>query len=136
MGNRVTSFFNELGQSAKTVWSDTQKEFLRPVLGDLLSDRLGLANRRNPWDNQIGTLILAKGGMVEEDVKEINTQAQLIDLIKKFPEEAARNGLSVELVKQEAKQLARGGRLEVEMPERYARGGHVFRPNKLNDSVF
>jgi len=135
MGQKVSGFFNELGQSAKTVWSDTQKEFLRPVLGDLLSDRLGLANRRNPWDNQIGTLILAKGGMVE-DVKEINTQAQLIDLIKKFPEEAARNGLSVELVKQEAKQLARGGRLEVEMPERYARGGHVFRPNKLNDSVF
>jgi len=136
MGAKVSSFFTELGQGLKMVWSETQSQFIRPVLGDNLSDRLGIKKPTGDYyKDQIGTLILANGGLVNE-VKEINTQAQLIELIREFPEEAARNGLSVELVKQEAKQLARGGRLEVEMPERYARGGHVFRPNKLNDNVF
>ncbi len=137
MGQKVSSFFTELGQGLKTVWSETQKEFIRPVLGASLSDKLGIETKATDSSTQYGTLILARGGMVDEEpVKEINTQAQLIELIKQFPEEAAKSGLSVDLVKQEAKKLARGGRLQIEIPERYAYGGHVFRPNKINDSVF
>lgn len=135
MGNRVTSFFNELGQGLKMIWSETQSQFIRPVLGNNLSDRLGIKKPTGDYyKDQIGTLILANGGLVnEEPVKEINTQAQLIELIRDFPEEAAKSGLSIELVKQEAKKLALGGRHL--MTERYARGG-VFQPNKLNDNVF
>jgi hypothetical protein len=133
MGNRVTSFFNELGQGLKMVWSETQSQFIRPVLGDNLSDRLGIKKPTGDYyKDQIGTLILANGGVVEEPVKEINTQAQLIELIRDFPEEAAKSGLSVELVKQEAKKLALGGRHQM---TGYAHGG-VFQPNKINDNVF
>jgi len=133
MGAKVSGFFNELGQGLKMVWSETQSQFIRPVLGDNLSDRLGIKKPTGDYyKDQIGTLILANGGVVNEPVKEINTQAQLIELIRDFPEIAANNGLSIELVKQEAKKLALGGRHQM---TGYAHGG-VFQPNKINDNVF
>jgi hypothetical protein len=51
---------------------------------------------------------MADGGMVK-GIKVIDTPAQLMALIKKYPEEAKANGLSVEMVKEEVKKMARGG---------------------------
>jgi hypothetical protein len=102
MGASVSNFFTEVGQGLTTLYEETQREFIRPVLGDSISDSLGILKPR---------VNMANGGMVEgqKGVKVIDTPAQLIALIKKYPEEAAANNLSVELVKEEVKKMARGG---------------------------
>jgi hypothetical protein len=103
MGGKVSSFFNDVGQGLTQLWSDTQKAFIRPVLGESISNALGVEKDQGLFPNR-----MADGGMVK-GIKVIDTPAQLISLIKQFPEEAKANGLSVELVKQEAKKMARGG---------------------------
>ena len=116
MGNRVASFFDDLGNGLKMLWSETQDQYIRPVLGDNLADRLGIKkNRGDPWKDQIGTLILAKGGTVSPPMV-INNKADLIKLIRDFPEEAAANNLTIDLVNQ------------------YAYGG-IFHQT-LNDKIF
>jgi len=102
MGGSVSNFFSDLGNGLTTLWEETQREFIRPVLGDSISEALGVLKPRS----------MAMGGMVldgQKGVKVINTPEQLISLIKKFPEEAKANGLSVEMVKEEIKKMARGG---------------------------
>lgn len=113
MGGKVSSFFNDVGQGLTQLWSDTQKAFIRPVLGESISNALGVEKDQGLFPNR-----MADGGMVK-GIKVIDTPAQLIALIKQFPEEAKANGLSVELVKQEAKKMARGGAV-------MARGGAVM----------
>jgi len=101
MGGKVSSFFNDVGQGLTQLWSDTQKAFIRPVLGESISNALGV-------EKDTGLFPMAEGGMVK-GIKVIDTPAQLMALIKQFPEEAKANGLSVELVKQQAAKMARGG---------------------------
>lgn len=128
MGGQVSSFFNDVGQGLTQLWSDTQKAFIRPVLGENISDALGVEKDR-------GLHPYANGGMVK-GIKVVDTPAQLIAMIKQFPEEAKANGLSVELVKQEAKKMARGGMVK-DTPQQHMKahymkkyGGSVLRPGQ------
>jgi hypothetical protein len=118
MGGQVSSFFNDVGQGLTQLWSDTQKAFIRPVLGESISNALGVEKDTGLFPSR-----MADGGMVK-GVKIIDTPAQLIEMIKKYPEEAKANGLSVEIVKQEAKKMARGG-VAVKGRGGMARGGEV-----------
>ena len=145
MGGQVSSFFSDLGNGLTTLWEETQREFIRPVLGDSISEALGVLK---PRTGKVGDFPgMANGGMVlegQKGVKVIDTPAQLIALIKKYPEEAMANGLSVELVKQEAKKMARGGMVKdrpmpslLENPEQHItahymkkHGGAVYRPGQ------
>jgi hypothetical protein len=120
MGASVSNFFTELGQGLTTLYEETQREFIRPVLGDNISDSLGILKPRVKG--------MADGGMVlegQKGVKVIDTPAQLIALIKKYPEEAKANGLSVEMVKEEVKKMARGG-VMARGRGGMARGGEVM----------
>jgi len=121
MGASVSNFFSDLGNGLTTVWEETQREFIRPVLGESISEALGVLKPRTPG--------MAMGGMVldgQKGVKVINTPAQLISLIKKYPEEAKANGLSVEMVKEEIKKMARGGSVMAKGRGGMARGGDVM----------
>jgi hypothetical protein len=68
---------------------------------------------------------MADGGMVK-GIKIVDTPAQLIAMIKQFPEEAKANGLSVEMVKEEVKKMARGGAVMARGRGGMARGGAVM----------
>jgi hypothetical protein len=68
---------------------------------------------------------MADGGMVK-GIKVIDTPAQLMALIKKYPEEAKANGLSVEMVKEEVKKMARGGSVMAKGRGGMARGGEIM----------
>jgi hypothetical protein len=64
----------------------------------------------------------ADGGEVPAGftAKPINTQAQLISLVNKFPEQAKMAGLTVDEIKEAGSQVAaqkRGGRKKKAMPE-------------------
>lgn len=109
MGASVSSFFSDIGDSLKVVWEETQRTFIRPVLGESISNALGVEPETD-WEKE-RRKAMADGGAVdgEKGVKVIDTPAQLIALIKKFPEEAKANGLSVGMVKDAVKNMARGG---------------------------
>lgn len=109
MGAEVSSFFSDIGDSLKVVWEETQRTFIRPVLGESISNALGVEPETD-WEKE-RRKAMADGGAVdgEKGVKVIDTPAQLIALIKKFPEEAKANGLSVGMVKDAVKNMARGG---------------------------
>ena len=109
MGAEVSSFFSDIGDSLKVVWEETQRTFIRPVLGESISNALGVEPETD-WEKE-RRKAMADGGAVdgEKGVKVIDTPAQLIALIKKFPEEAKSNGLSVGMVKDAVKSMARGG---------------------------
>lgn len=109
MGASVSSFFSDIGDSLKIVWEETQRTFIRPVLGESISNALGVEPETD-WEKE-RRKAMADGGTVdgEKGVKVIDTPAQLIALIKKFPEEAKANGLSVGMVKDAVKNMARGG---------------------------
>lgn len=130
MGGQVSSFFNDVGQGLTQLWSDTQKAFIRPVLGENISNALGVEKDTGLFPNR-----MADGGMVK-GIKVVDTPAQLIAMIKQFPEEAKANGLSVELVKQEVKKMARGGMVKPTaqqyMKAHYIKkyGGSVQRPGQ------
>jgi len=82
-----------------------------PYVGPALADKVNSLYARG---GQV--LKRADGGSIPGG-KAINTPEQLIALIKKFPNQAEANGLSVEMVKQEIKNMARGGSVMM------ARGG-------------
>jgi len=103
-----------------------------------------LANKVNSLYKKGGKVMkFADGGMVPAGftAKPINTAAQLMDLVKKFPEQADKAGISVDLIQEKAAELMasapkkRGGRrkkMEVEavmvMPDKYAHGGAFMAP--------
>ena len=74
-----------------------------PYVGPALADKVNSLYARGGE-----VLKRADGGSIPGG-KAINTPEQLIALIKKFPNQAEANGLSVEMVKEEVKKMARGG---------------------------
>lgn len=81
-----------------------------PYVGPALADKVNSLYARG------GQVLKRADGGVVPGGKAINTPEQLIALIKKFPNQADANGLSVEMVKEEVKNMARGGNV-------MARGG-------------
>jgi len=82
-----------------------------PYVGPALADKVNSLYARG------GEVLKRADGGAIPGGKAINTPEQLIALIKKFPNQAEANGLSVEMVKQEIKNMARGGSVMM------ARGG-------------
>lgn len=74
-----------------------------PYVGPALADKVNSLYARG------GEVLKRADGGVIPGGKAINTPEQLIALIKKFPNQAEANGLSVEMVKEEVKKMARGG---------------------------
>ena len=110
MGAKVSNFVADVGKAiAKGATSFVGT--LIPVVGT------PLANAVNNLYKKGGKVVkpFADGGIVPDGfaAKPINTAAQLVSLVKKFPEEASKAGLSVDEIKEAAKEVAtkkRGGR--------------------------
>ena len=109
-----------------------------PYVGPALAEKVNSLYKKGGK-----VLKFAEGGVVPAGFKArpINTEAQLIDLVKKFPEQADKAGLSVDLIKEKSAELQemapkkRGGRrkkVEVDtvmvMPDKYANGGAFMKP--------
>lgn len=90
-----------------------------PYVGPALADKVNSLYARG------GQVLKRADGGVVPGGKAINTPEQLIALIKKFPNQAEANGLSVEMVKEEVKNMARGGMM-ARGRGGMARGGDVM----------
>jgi hypothetical protein len=117
-----------------------------PYVGPALAEKVNSLYKKGGK-----VLKFAEGGVVVPPgfkARPINTEAQLVDLIKKFPEQADKAGLSVDLIKEKSAELQemapkkRGGRrkkVEVDtvmvMPDKYANGG-AFMKSARPASVF
>ena len=143
----VGSFIKDVGKTiAKGATSAVGS--MIPYVGPALADKVNSLYKKGGK-----VMKFADGGMVPAGftAKPINTAAQLMDLVKKFPEQADKAGLSVDLIKEKAAEAAsmipsapkkRGGRrkmMEVEtvmvMPDKYAYGG-AFMPPVRPANVF
>lgn len=144
----VGSFIKDVGKTiAKGATSAVGN--MIPYVGPALADKVNSLYKKGGK-----VMKFADGGMVPAGftAKPINTAAQLVDLVKKFPEQADKAGLSVDLIKEKAAEAAmapmasapkkRGGRrkkMEVEtvmvMPDKYAYGG-AFMPPVRPANVF
>lgn len=131
MGGAVSNFIGNVAKTvAKGVTSWVGDKI--PIIGT------PLANAVNGLYKKGGKMVkgYAEGGMVNgrEEVP-INTKAQLLSLVKKFPEQAAAAGLSVDLIKEKAMEIAgvpkrRGGKRmkmdpcgETDLPGESSMGG-------------
>lgn len=108
-----------------------------PYVGPALAEKVNSLYKKGGK-----VLKFAEGGVVPAGFKArpINTEAQLIDLVKKFPEQADKAGLSVDLIKEKSAELQemapkkRGGRrkkVEVDtvmVMDKYANGGAFMKP--------
>jgi hypothetical protein len=94
MGNKVGNFFKEVAKTAaKAATSFVLGKV--PILGTPLANKL---NSMYKAGGQVKPF--AEGGVVfAKPTQAVNTAAQLIAVIKKLPEEAAKAGISVEDVK-------------------------------------
>ena len=100
-GSKVGEFFAGVGKSiAKGATSALGN--MVPVVGPALAGGLNSLYAKGGMVHRF-----ADGGEVPEgfNAKKINTPAQLIQVIKAFPSEAAAAGLSVEAVKEAAQEL-------------------------------
>jgi hypothetical protein len=133
MGGRVTSFVKDVAVSglkslAKGATSFVLGKYI-PYVGGPLADKLNS--------------LYAEGGMIESRVPEslpegfkpkaINTEAQLVSLVKKFPEQAMKAGLTVEEIKAKAPEMKKGGKVAKmkkggKVPKLNAMGGAVKKP--------
>jgi len=111
MGGRVASFVKDVAVSvvksaAKGATSYVLGKYV-PYIGNNIADKLNS--------------MYADGGMIESRVPEslpegfkpktINTEAQLVSLVKKFPEQAMKAGLTVEEIKAKAPEMKKGGKV-------------------------
>jgi hypothetical protein len=108
MGGRVATFVKDVAVSslkslAKGATSFVLGKYI-PYVGGPLADKLNS--------------LYAEGGMIEGKIpdvpegfkaKAINTEAQLISLVKKFPEQAMKANLTVEEIKAKAPEMRKGG---------------------------
>lgn len=109
-----------------------------PYVGPALADKVNSLYKKGGK-----VMKFEMGGVVPSGftAKPINTASQLVDLVKKFPEQADKAGLSVDLIKEKAAEVAsmaapkkRGGRRMKAEPEmaivmdKYALGGAFMAP--------
>ena len=95
MGNAVKSFAKFVAKAAITATG-----VMIPVVGGPLAGYINSKFAKGSYD--IGT----PGVPIPEDrkVKEVNTPAQLTALVKQFPKEAQKAGLTVDMIKEEVQQ--------------------------------
>lgn len=107
-----------------------------PYVGPALADKVNSLYKKGGK-----VLKFEMGGAVPAGftAKPINTAAQLVDLVKKFPEQADKAGLTIDLIKEKAAEVApkkRGGRRMKAEPEmvmlhdKYAHGGAFMAPSR------
>ena len=132
MGNAVKAFAKNVAvAAAKGVISFVGGKI--PLIGGPLAGYINSKFAKGSYD------IGSPGVAIPEGMKtkEITTPAQLIDLVKKAPEIAAKSGLTIEAIKEEVKKskeegkavpaMAKGGKVKIPVdkavPEKFAKGG-------------
>jgi hypothetical protein len=133
MGNAVKSFATNVAKAAaKGVISWAGDKI--PIIGGPIAGYINSKFAKGCYD------IGSPGVAIPEGMKtkEVTTPAQLISLVKKFPDIASKSGLTVEAIKEEVKKskeepeqkeekpsMAKGGKVKVavEEPEKFAKGG-------------
>jgi hypothetical protein len=95
MGNAVKSFAKFVAKSTISAAGA-----LVPVVGGPIASYINSKFAKGSYD--IGT----PGVEIPEDrkIKPINTPAQLVSLVKQFPDEAKKAGLTVDMIKEEVKE--------------------------------
>lgn len=127
MGNKVGGFFKEVAKTAAKAGTSYALGKI-PIIGD------ALANKINSMYKKGGKVkAFADGGEVAgKPTQAVNTPAQLMAAIKKFPDEAQKAGLSVAEVK-EAVAEAKSGAVPVAQPvEAKKRGGRKKKAAKAD----
>lgn len=138
MGGKVGKFFVNVAKvAAKAATSHVLGKI--PVLGTPLADKINSMYKKGGR-----VKAFADGGVVPAEIngkptQAVNTPAQLIKAIEKFPEQAAQAGLSKDDVKQ-AVQEAKSGKIETVEPAAPSssssiqpaqkRGGRARKPKK------
>lgn len=103
MGQKVGRFFVEVGKVAAKAATSAVGAMV-PVVGTPIANYINSRYAKGTADLQPGVPPQVK---VPEDakVKPINTPAQLTELIKQYPEQAQKAGLTTEMVKEEVQQI-------------------------------
>jgi len=102
MGQKVGRFFVEVGKVAAKAATSAVGAMV-PVVGTPIANYLNSKYAVGTDDLKAG---VPKGVNVPEDakIKAINTPAQLQALVKEYPKEAAKAGLTVDMIKEEVQQ--------------------------------
>jgi hypothetical protein len=102
MGQKVGRFFVEVGKVAAKAATSAVGAMV-PVVGTPIANYLNSKYAVGTGDLKAGVPV---GVNVPEDakVKAINTPAQLQALVKEYPKEAAKAGLTVDMIKNEVQQ--------------------------------
>lgn len=102
MGQKVGKFFVEVGKVAAKAATSAVGAMV-PVVGTPIANYLNSKYAVGTGDLKAGVPV---GVNVPEDakVKAINTPAQLQALVKEYPKEAAKAGLTVDMIKDEVQQ--------------------------------
>lgn len=131
----VGSFIKDVGKTVAKGATSALGNMI-PYVGPALADKVNSLYKKGGK-----VMKFEMGGAVPSGftAKPINTAAQLVDLVKKFPEQADKAGLSVEMIKEKAAEISapakkRGGRRLKAEPEtvvvmdKYAHGGAFMKP--------
>lgn len=132
MGNAVKAFAKNVAVSAaKGAISFLGNKI--PLIGGPLAGYINSKFAKGSYDIGSPGIAIPEG----MKTKEITTPAQLIALVQKVPEIAAKSGLTVEAIKEEVKKskeekavpaMAKGGKVKIPVvdkavPEKFAKGG-------------
>lgn len=104
MGQKVGRFFVEVGKVAAKAATSAVGAMV-PVVGTPIANYINSKYAVGTANLQAGVPVQLQGKIPDDaKIKEINTPAQLQALVKEFPKEAAKAGLTVDLIKQEVSQ--------------------------------
>ena len=128
VGNKIKEFFVDTAKVIAKAGTSALGKMV-PVIGEPLADKINSMYRKGGV-----AMKFDMGGVVPAGLqaKAINTPAQLIQIIKKFPDIAADHGLSVEAVKDAVSTKKKGGRaskfMDAHYESAYAHGGCISLP--------
>lgn len=110
MGQKVSNFVKDVGVTIlKTAAKGATSAIgaMVPVVGTPIANYINSRYAKGTADLQPNELHPAVAAKLPEGFKQkvINTPAQLQDLVKKFPEQAQKAGLTTEMIKEEVQQI-------------------------------
>jgi len=135
VGNKIKDFFVDTAKVIAKAGTSALGKMV-PIIGEPLADKINSMYRKGGV-----AMKFDMGGVVPPGLqaKAINTPAQLIQIIKKFPDIAAGHGLSVDAVKDAISTMKKGGRASKFMDEHYesayAHGGCISLPVSTLDRL-
>lgn len=122
-GTRIKDFFVDAGKAIAKAGTSALGAMV-PIIGKPLADKVNSMYRKGGK-----AMKFDMGGVVPAGLKAkvVNTPAQLMAVIEKFPELAEKHGLTVDAVKEAVSTKKKGGRT-MEEHTVYAHGGVVSLP--------